>query len=103
MYIGWFKLQLPNGEEMGEDQAVLMEGLWRFISVCEVISQNNIESIIIGMDVTPENGKILCVLVLETILRYVIIENSRAEKIKTILGNLLYLKKARGSLIRVEF
>lgn len=22
MYIGWFKLQLPNREEMGEDRAV---------------------------------------------------------------------------------
>jgi len=73
------------------------------ISVCKVISQNNMESVITGMDAVPENGKIFCMLVLETILRYVIKENSRAEKIKTILCN-LYLKKARGSpMIRVGF
>lgn len=81
---------LNAGCVVGEDQAVLMEGLWKFISMCGVISQNNMESIIIGMDAMPENGKILCVLMLETILRYVI-EKIAGQKRKPIPGNLLCL------------
>lgn len=44
----------------------------------------------------PQNGKIFCVLALGTILRYVIKENSRAEKVKPHTG--VFYKKQQGEV-----
>lgn len=76
--VGPSKLWLPDGEEMGEDQAALLEGLWKFI--CVQLASQITRSVVIGTGAVPGDGETLRVVVVETILKYVFKDNSTAEK-----------------------